>query len=143
DGLTLNRVNFSNNNPTPAASTGGRGVWIINGDKKNVTVTDSTFDNNRLVGLDLADGTLENAVITGNHVEGNGDSGMGILGTKTALSVKNNTITNNGRFGIEIKNPGGPSSGTQTLVVEENTVTRNTAATDGPGRDYAGILVMR
>jgi hypothetical protein len=138
DGLTLNRVNFSNN-----TGPGGRGVWVINGAKKNVTVTNSQFNNNALVGLDLADGTLENAVITDNHVEGNGDSGMGILGTKTSASVKNNTITNNGRFGIEIKNPGGSSSGTPTLVVEQNTVTRTLAATDGPGRDYVGIGVFR
>ena len=143
NGLTLNRVDSSGNNPSPGGAQGGRGVWIINGVKQNVTVTNSTFSNNRLVGLDLADGTLENAIITGNTVANNGDSGMGILGPITALTVKNNTLTNNGRFGIEIKNPGGNGAGTPTLVVEENTITRSEEATDSQGRDYAGILVMR
>lgn len=138
DGFILNRVNASSNN-----AAGARGVWFINGAKKNITVTNSTFNGNRVVGLDLADGTLENAVITDNQIQNNGDSGMGVLGAKTSLSVKNNTLTNNGRFGIEIKNPDGLTTGTPTLVVEQNTVTRNQVAADGPGRDYAGIAVFR
>jgi len=78
-------------------------------------------------------------------VKGNGDSGIGVLGAKgpTANLISNNTVTNNGRFGIEIKNStgNGSDSGAGSVVVSGNIVARNVAATDL--RDYAGILVMR
>ena len=52
-------------------------------------------------------------------------------------------MTNNGRFGIEVKNTvgNGAVTGSGFVVVNNNTVSRTIAATDA--RDYAGILVMR
>ena len=57
--------------------------------------------------------------------------------------VDGNTVTDNGRFGIEIKNPSGTgaTSGPGSVVVSNNAVSRSLAAVDA--RDYAGIAVFR
>nr|MBK9653447.1 hypothetical protein [Bacteroidota bacterium] len=59
------------------------------------------------------------------------------------LIVKINTITNNGRFGIEVKNPNGSgtNSGAGSVVIDNNTVSRTVAIVDA--RDIAGIAVFR
>ncbi|MFN8633702.1 MAG: right-handed parallel beta-helix repeat-containing protein [Chloroflexota bacterium] len=135
--LTIDGITASNN----GGGGPGRGLYLTDGPKTNVTVKNSTFNNNTLVGIDFNDGSAENAIVLNNHVEGNGDAGIGVLGPKTSMSVKGNTVLNNGRFGIEIKNADGLTSGTPTLIVEENTITRTIDATDA--RDHAGIAVMR
>ena len=143
--LRFTRVDASNNNLPPHTAQSGRGIWVINGVKANITVEDGKFNDNRLVGIDISDGNVTGLVITGNEVKGNGDSGIGVLGAQgpTANLISNNTVTNNGRFGIEIKNStgNGSDSGAGSVVVSGNIVARNVAATDL--RDYAGILVMR
>ncbi len=104
-----------------------------------------TASNNGLVGIDINDGSVTGATIIGNTVVGNADSGIGLLGAKGpgANVVSNNTITNNGRYGIEVKNStgNGAASGASSVVVSGNTVSRTVAATDA--RDYAGIAVYR
>ena len=129
---TLDDVNASRNNQ--AGGLAGRGFWMINGVKQNVSVTNSTFDQNGLVGIDLSDGTVTGTTITGNTVTNNGDSGIGVLGAiaGSANLVANNTVTNNGRYGIEIKNSTGDStdSGTGSVTVSGNNVSRTVAATD-------------
>ena len=57
--------------------------------------------------------------------------------------ISNNTVINNGRFGIEIKVPtgNGEASGPGSVVVDSNTVTRTITATNV--KDYAGIAVFR
>ena len=143
NGLTVDNVDASRNNVNGGNS--GRGLWIINGPKTNVTVTNSTFDQNGLVGLDVSDGSVAGATITGNVVTNNGDAGIGILGAIAggANLVANNTVTNNGRYGIEIKNSTGNSTdtGTGSVTVSGNTVSRTIPATDA--RDYGGIVVIR
>lgn len=138
--LTLRRVNASNN-----GGSGGRGFWIINGVKSDITIEDGTFNNNALVGIDISDGSVTGLAITGNTVSGNGDSGIGVLGAQgpSANRVANNTVTNNGRFGIEIKVPtgNGMASGPGSVAVTDNLVTRTVVATDA--RDHAGIAVFR
>lgn len=141
NGLTLNRVTASNNNALPNAAANGRGAWIINGTRQNVLITNSTFNNNRLVGLDLSDGETLSTTISGNTIVGNGDSGLAVLGAEGTVTLASNTITNNGRYGIEMKVPGGLTSGTPTIVVENNTVSRTVDATDA--RDHGGIVVIR
>lgn len=136
------RVNASNNNSVGGLA--GRGLWMINGIKRDIRVIDGTYSNNGLVGIDVSDGNATGVIITGNTVTGNGDSGIGVFGAQgpSFNVVANNTVTNNGRFGIEIKNAtgnellGGPGS----VVVRNNTVSRTAAATDA--RDYAGIAVF-
>lgn len=124
---------------------GGRGIWLINGVKTDLSITDGTWNSNGLVGIDVSDGSVTGLTITGNTVTGNGDSGIGALGAEGPLAnlIADNTVTNNGRFGIEVKMPtgNGANSGAGSVVVEDNTVSRNVAATDA--RDYAGIAVFR
>ena len=143
NGLTVDNVDASRNNLNGGNS--GRGLWVINGPKTNVTVTNSTFDQNGLVGLDVSDGSVAGPTITGNTVTNNGDSGIGVLGAIAggANLVANNTVTNNGRYGIEIKNSTGDSTdtGAGSVTVSGNTVSRTIAATDA--RDYGGIVVIR
>jgi hypothetical protein len=144
NGLTLNRVNASNNNST-GPQRFGRGVWIINGEKRNVFIIDGVINSNRLVGIDISDGNVSDLIITGNQVISNGDSGIGVLGPQGPGStlVSGNTVENNGRFGIEIKNPTGNAadSGAGSVVVSNNAVSRTIAAVDL--RDHAGIAVFR
>lgn len=138
--LALRRVVASSN-----GGAGGRGFWIINGVKTNVTVEDGTFAGNNLVGIDISDGNVTGLSVTGNTVVGNGDSGIGVLGAQGpgANLVAGNTVTDNGRFGIELKVPGGngAAAGPGSVVVRGNIVARTSAATDP--RDHAGIAVFR
>jgi parallel beta-helix repeat protein len=140
NGLTVDNVTASNNNA--AGGLSGRGLWVINGPKANVSVTDSTFSNNGLVGLDISDGSVDGLDLSSNVVTGNGDSGIAAMDMKNA-TISGNTVTNNGRFGIEVKNTAGngAETGAGFAKVVNNTVSRTIAATDA--RDYAGILVMK
>ena len=141
--MAFTRVNSSGNNSVGGLS--GRGIWIINGVKTNVSITGGTYNNNGLVGIDVSDGTVTGVTITGNTVTGNRDAGIGVLGAQgsNANLVANNVVTNNGRFGIEMKIPtgNGLSSGGGSIVVSNNVVARTVNATDA--RDYAGIAVFR
>ena len=132
--VTVDNVTANNNG---AGFFAGRGLWFINGTKSDVSVTNSTFNNNRLVGLDISDGDVTGLTITGNTVIGNGDSGIGVLGPQGPGEnlVSGNTVTDNGRYGIEIKNPSG------TTLVSDNNVSLTGPASDE--RDYAGISVYR
>jgi len=144
NGLTLRGVTSSYNNSV-GPQRYGRGIWVINGAKQNITIENSTFNNNRLVGIDISDGNVTDLHISNNTVQNNGDSGIAVLGAQGAGAtlVSDNTVTDNGRFGIEIKNStgNGADSGAGSVVVSANTVSRTTAATDV--RDYAGIAVFR
>jgi uncharacterized repeat protein (TIGR01451 family) len=142
DGFTLRRVNASYNNSAGGAA--GRGLWMINGTKKNITVEDSTFNNNGLVGIDLSDGEAVTVSISNNTVISNGDAGISALGLRNAV-VQSNTITNNGRFGMEIKNPNGDGTldGANRVLVQGNIVSRNTPISVNEPRDLAGIAIMR
>jgi hypothetical protein len=139
-GYTVDHVDASNN-----GGVSGRGLWMINGVKQDVTVTNSTFTGNSLVGIDISDGTVSGLDISGNTVTGNGDSGIGVLGAigSGANLVASNIVTNNGRYGIEVKNSTGSAldSGPGSVTVRNNTVSRSVAATDA--RDYGGIVVIR
>ena len=143
NGMTVLRVNASNNGD--ASHPTARGLWVINGTKTNVTVQDGTFNNNKLVGIDISDGSVTGLSITGNTVTGNGDAGISALGVvgPNANIIAANTVTNNGRFGIEVKNATGNGSalGAGIVAVVNNTVTKTVAATDA--RDQAGIAVIR
>ncbi|MGE5483879.1 MAG: right-handed parallel beta-helix repeat-containing protein [Ignavibacteriales bacterium] len=137
---TFRRIDASNNRGSV-----GRGIWIINGEKENITIEDSTFTNNGLVGIDISDGSVTGLTVRDNTVTGNGDCGIAVLGAEGpgATVIDGNTVTNNGRFGIEIKNPSGSgqSSGPGSIVVTNNVVSRTAEATDV--RDHAGIAVFR
>ncbi len=143
DGLIVRRVDASYNNS--AGGLFGRGFLMFNGTKKNITVEDSTFIKNGLVGIDLNDGEAVTVSISNNTVISNGDAGISTQGLRNAV-VQSNTVTNNGRFGIEIKNPNGDGTdaGPNRVLVQGNTVSRSTPMTTSiDGRDLAGIAILR
>ncbi len=141
-GVSLTRVDSSENG-TPGS--GGRGLWVINGEKTGISVLDGTFNSNALVGIDISDGSVTGLRITGNEVRGNGDAGISVFGVQGPgeNQVSGNTLDNNGRYGIEVKNAtgNGATTGGGSVVVSDNMVSRTTAATDL--RDHAGISVIR
>ena len=122
-----------------------RGIAIWNGLKSNITVTNCEVFNNNCCGIELQDGTASGVLMENNQVYDNGDSGFGLIGLQGPGEnlIKGNTVTNNGRFGIEIKNPDGSglTTGAGRIVVENNTVSRSVAIVDA--RDIVGIAAFR
>lgn len=139
DNVVLDHVTSSGHYP------GARGIVIWNGLKSNITITNCEVFNNNCCGIELQDGTASGVTMENNLIYNNADNGIGVVGLQGPGEnlIKGNTLTNNGRFGIEVKNPDGSglATGAGRIVVENNTVTRNTAITDL--RDLAGIAVMR
>ncbi|HEU4323076.1 MAG TPA: right-handed parallel beta-helix repeat-containing protein [Roseiflexaceae bacterium] len=134
-----------------ADSNSSRGIVIWNGFKQNITITNNTVTNNNCCGIELQDGTASGVTITGNTVTGNTDSGIAAVGLRAGAGpnlIANNTLTDNGRFGIEIKLPDGTGaeSGDGSIVVRDNTVRRVTPIeVQRPSelRDLGGIVVIR
>ncbi|GAB4204932.1 MAG: hypothetical protein OHK0022_30530 [Roseiflexaceae bacterium] len=134
-----------------ADSNTSRGIVIWNGFKQNITITNNTVTNNNCCGIELQDGTASGVTITGNTVTGNADSGIATVGLRAGAGpnlIANNTLTDNGRFGIEIKLPdgNGTESGDGSIVVRDNTVRRVTPIeVQRPSelRDLGGIVVIR
>lgn len=129
-----------------AQNNWGRGIVIWNGLKTNITITNNDVRNNNCCGIELQDGTASGVTMTGNTVVDNADSGMSAIGLTSGAGanlIANNTVTDNGRFGIEIKLPNGTglTSGDGSIVVENNTVSLTGTPTDL--RDWAGIAVFR
>ncbi len=122
-----------------------RGIVIWNGLKQNITITNNEVFNNNCCGIELQDGSGTGVLVGNNNVHDNGDNGIGLVGLQGPGSnlVSANTVANNGRFGIEIKNPNGngASSGPGSVVITNNTVSRTTAI--GDARDIAGIAIFR
>ncbi len=122
-----------------------RGIVIWNGLKSNITIKNCEVFNNNCCGIELQDGTATGVLMENNNVYNNGDNGFGLTGMQGPGEnlIKDNTVTNNGRFGIEIKNPNGSgiATGAGRIVVEGNTVSRTVAITDA--RDIVGIAAFR
>lgn len=144
----INTVLFDGNTISGHTNVSGaaRGIVIWNGLKENITITNNEVFNNNCCGIELQEGSGTNVNISNNNVHDNGDSGMGLIGLTGpgTNTISNNTVTNNGRFGIEIKNPNGSgaSSGAGSVVISGNTVTR-TNPIGSEVRDIAGIAVFR
>ncbi|MFD2569252.1 putative Ig domain-containing protein [Spirosoma soli] len=146
NGLPLSNVTITDN---ILDGNTNRGLWIINGNKVGLTITNNLARNNGLTGLDVSEGTVTGATITSNTLTGNGDAGLSVLGANVggaANLIANNTLIDNGRFGIEVKSSvgTGATSGPGSLVVENNTVSRTSAFTppSGATRDLAGIAII-
>jgi len=125
----------------------GRGIVIWNGHKTNITITNNDVRRNNCCGIELQDGTASGVTMSNNTVVDNTDSGMSALGLMAGSGtnvIANNTIANNGRFGLEIKNPDGTglTSGDGSIVVEDNIVSFTPSGTMDR-RDHAGIAVFR
>jgi uncharacterized Zn ribbon protein len=132
---------ISKNNIVP----GSRGIVIWDGFKENITITGNKVYGNNCCGIELQDGSASGVTVTGNMVVSNFDNGIGLIGLTGpgANIVSGNIVTNNGRFGMEIKNPNGNglSSGAGSVVIDGNTVSRTIPIVDA--RDIAGIAVFR
>ena len=133
--VTLNYVTASGHDNSKGVA---RGIVIWNGLKSNITITNCTVFNNNCCGIELQDGSATGVTMSGNVIYDNGDNGIGVVGPQgpSANVISNNTLTNNGRFGIEIKNPNGATT------VSGNSVIR-TVPIGAEMRDIAGIAVMR
>jgi parallel beta-helix repeat protein len=139
DNVVIDNVTAHNNT--------GRGIVIWNGFKSNIAITNNDVRDNNCCGIELQDGTASGVTMTGNTVVNNTDSGMSAIGLMAGAGpnlISGNTITDNGRFGLEIKNPDGTgaTTGDGSIVVEDNTATF-TATTSMDVRDHAGIAVFR
>ncbi len=142
DTVLIDSVIAHNNQGSP-----GRGIVIWNGFKSNITITNNDVRSTNCCGIELQDGTASGVTMSGNTVVSNGDSGMSAIGLTSGAGpnvIANNTVTNNGRFGIEIKNPNGTGagSGDGSIVVENNAVSI-TPSSSMNNRDHAGIAVFR
>jgi hypothetical protein len=134
-----------------AYSNLSRGIVIWGGFKTNITFTNNDVRYNNCCGIELQDGTASGVVISGNTVISNTDSGMVAIGLMAGAGqnlIANNTLQNNGRFGIEIKLPNGTGleSGDGSIVVSNNLVELTAPmGTLKPSelRDLAGISVYR
>ena len=123
-----------------------RGIVIWGGFKQHITISNNTVRGNVCCGIELQDGSASGVTITGNTIENNGDNGIGVVGLTSGAGpnlIADNTLTNNGRFGIEVKIPNGTglASGDGSIVVRNNTVSRTLTTSDQ--RDLAGIAVFR
>lgn len=129
--------------------SGDRGIVIWDGNKRDITITNNYVHGvTGCCGIELQDGAAAGAVVTDNVVENTGDSGMAFVqltaGSPSGRAnlIARNTVTNTGRFGIEVKIPNGNGalSGDGAIVIEDNLI-------DGDGaktlRDRAGIAVHR
>jgi parallel beta-helix repeat protein len=143
DDVTINLATVSGHTNVAGAA---RGIVIWNGHKSNITITNCEISDNNCCGIELQDGTASGVNISNNTLEDNGDNGIGIVGMTYGNGIniiENNTITNCGRFGIEIKNPDGSGleTGDGAILVQGNTVARDIPIVDL--RDIAAIAVMR
>lgn len=143
DNVTIDQVTASNNRT--------RGIVIWNGFKTHITFTNNIVEGNSTSGIELQDGTASAVTATGNLSQNNADSGMAFIGLTSGAGpnlIADNTVTNNGRFGIEIKLPSGTglTSGDGSIIVERNTVSLTSsfaALRPSELRDLAGIAVYR
>ena len=143
NGVTINNALVDTNTT--------RGIVIWNDFKQHITITNNIVTNNSCCGIELQDGTASGVTITGNTVTGNADSGMAVIGLMAGAGpnlIANNTLMNNGRFGIEVKLPNGSGaeSGDGSIVVRDNSVQRTTpieVQRPTEVRDLAGIAVIR
>ncbi len=137
---------------------GVRGIVIWDGVKTDIAFTGNTVSNIAgCCGIELQDGAASGVRISGNVISNTGDNGIGAIGLTTGAGaniIAGNSITNAGRFGIEIKNPSGSgvdvpdaSLGVDVdvlpdgaIVVANNSVTMTATA---KADDVAGIAVMR
>ncbi len=125
----------------------GRGIVIWGGHKTNITITNNDAQRNNCCGIELQDGTASGVIMSNNTVIDNSDSGMsaiGLMGGAGPNVIANNIVTNNGRFGIEIKNPNGSGldTGDGSIVVEGNNVSFAASGSMNV-RDHAGIAAFR
>lgn len=131
-------------------ATGDRGIVVWDGIKRDITISNNNVhDLAGCCGIELQDGTATGVTVTDNVVANTGDSGMSFIQltsgspTDRPNTIARNDISNNGRFGMEIKIPNGSgaATGDGAIVVEGNVIVASASAANP--RDRAGIAVIR
>lgn len=126
-------------------TSSARGIVIWNGLKSNITIRNCEVFNNNCCGIELQDGTATGVLMENNNVYNNGDNGFGLTGMQGPGEnlIKDNTVTDCGRFGIEIKNPNGSglATGAGKVVIETTLLPATIAIVDA--RDIVGIAAFR
>ena len=143
DGVTIDNMVGWQHDP--------RGIVIWNGFKTDITITNNTVTNNNCCGIELQDGTASRRDDDRQHGDRTTPTAawpsIGLMAGAGPNLIANNTLNNNGRFGIEIKLPNGTGaeSGDGSIVVRDNTVSGQPQSRWTPGRsaDLGGIVVIR
>ncbi|MBK9109244.1 MAG: right-handed parallel beta-helix repeat-containing protein [Saprospiraceae bacterium] len=143
NGVTLDDLDISGHTNVAGAA---RGIVIWNGLKENITITNCEVYNNNCCGIELQDGTSSAVNMSNNNVHDNWDNGMsavGLHGSTGSNTIANNVLNNNGRFGIEIKNP--DANGSNTSVTGNMVSITGSFVTLRPSeeRDLVGIAAFR
>ncbi|MBO3273185.1 T9SS type A sorting domain-containing protein [Hymenobacter defluvii] len=152
ENLTFRRVHIARTAVDPAdvrtnyngsSSPAGRGLFIVNGTKRQILIEGGTYEQNRRAGIDINDGSVSDLIIRDVLFSQNGGGAIALLGagglrdaagnflTPAAL-IERNTIRNNGSNGMELKSVtgNGQASGPGSFVVRENVITRLTTRPD-------------
>ncbi|MBC6611625.1 T9SS type A sorting domain-containing protein [Hymenobacter sp. BT507] len=148
DNLTFRRVHIARTAVDPAdvrtnyngsSSPAGRGLFIVNGTKRQILIEGGVYEQNRRAGIDINDGSVSDLLIRDALFSQNGGGAIALLGagglrdaagnflTPAAL-IERNIIRNNGSNGMELKSVtgNGQASGPGSFVVRENVITRLT-----------------
>jgi hypothetical protein len=122
--ITLNNVDVNNqgntrNTASLNSSSGDitvtNGTYDGNGSNSSgfsattggsITITDSSFTDNRRPGAVTANGaTLSAPIVTLNNVTATGNDGSGVFFAGSSLFVNGGVFSNNGRYGLELAAP--------------------------------------
>jgi hypothetical protein len=135
-----------------AINNAGRAIVVWDGYKEDITIQNNYVVLGGCCGIELQDGTASGVNINNNTVKGtpsNGDSAISAVGLKSgggANIISSNNIELAKRYGIEIKNPAGSGSETETadgaIIIKDNNITR-TGSIPSETRDLAGIAIFR
>jgi len=127
-----NNLIYNNTGTGAGCGDGGNGIFLYSGSKEFADnhITDNKIFNNRKGGFFTKKG-LQNAVISGNHVYGNGQGGI-VLRCRTSSynTIKNNNASYNYGDGIFI--------GGENNTLTENIVKHNTAGLKLKSIDIVG-----
>jgi hypothetical protein len=154
--LTFRRVRAAQNAlPPNTNNTGaGRGLFLVNGHKRNILIEDSRFEQNRRGGLDVNDGSVSGLVIRGCQFTQNVGAALAVLGaageqaggtyTSIAALIENNFIRDNASNGMELKacTGTGLGSGPGSFVVRNNYIARGLGQSTNITFDNAGIAFV-
>ncbi len=142
-------VKLTNNSSTVTNSTfsncqGTRGGAIFSDQNITVTVSGSTFTNNKANNGTATGGggaieakglTITNSTFTGNQVTGTSAGRGGALYSPTSISITNSTFTNNQ---ITISGNGGAIYSLGTMTITGSTFNTNSTASGEGGAAYIG-----
>lgn len=151
--IKLSTFNYNGNKGGIPVASSARGIMLQStaANHIGVEIDNNEVSFNQLVGIDFAGSAYTSDIkIIGNTISSNGDSGIGAWLGKNSLTsgpvlITGNviTLTNNSRFGIEVKNVlgTGASAGNGSVVISANQITQIGTPTNS--RDFAAIAVLR